>query len=158
MGFGGLGGMPHAQIYREMMVKMGVVAESEPPLPSTSRLIDAMLENCRNPDPAVGLSALCLGAEAIVPHIYQQIVDGFRARGEPVENLDFFRLHIEEDDKHAQTMRRIIEKMTQDFSKRDRIKETAKQILEARARFFDALSSEASEKWQGGSYAALQFA
>ena len=46
---------------------------------------------CRQTDPANGLGALCLGAEAIVPVFYADIVEGFVQAGVPRERLGFLR-------------------------------------------------------------------
>jgi pyrroloquinoline quinone (PQQ) biosynthesis protein C len=140
MGFGHFGAVPHAQIYREMMARMGVRPETEGPRRATEELVDAMLDCCRDTDPLVGLGALCLGAEAIVPRLYRQIVQGFEGQGEPSENLEFFRIHIEEDDKHAETMRRIIDKaLKANPEYREKLRAGALRVLSARARFFEEI-------------------
>jgi pyrroloquinoline quinone (PQQ) biosynthesis protein C len=146
MGFGGLGDKPHAAIYREMMGQLGVQPGSGAPSEATQSLIEAMLLYCQDSNPAVGLGALCLGAEAIVPHVYSQIVQGFRALGEREENLLFFRLHIEEDDKHAVTMRKILDRLAADPVTRSRTREAAKKVIEARAGFFEAITERASRE------------
>ncbi|MDD5633269.1 MAG: iron-containing redox enzyme family protein, partial [Methylococcales bacterium] len=107
MGFGDAGNLPHSKLYLNMMNRMGLVA-CDTPSPSTQRLVDTMLECCKSPNYMVGLGALCLGAEGIVPYIYQLIVDAFLAAGESLNNLHFFMLHIDCDDEHAETMNKII--------------------------------------------------
>ncbi len=141
IGYGSDGALPHAQIYRNMMGRMGLDPSRGTPRPETLALVDKMYAACRNPDPMIGLAALCLGAEAIVPHLYSQIVEGFLGLGESEENLEFFRLHIEGDDAHAVTMRRIIEReLEKDPARATTLKRAAAEILEARAVFFEALS------------------
>jgi|GEM_PF-7063756 len=89
MGLGDAGSVPHSVLYRNMMYKMGVPLDDNP-LPTTAKLIDAMFDCCRNPNLLVGLGALCLGAEGIVPAVYSMIINGFLSIGESTENLEFF--------------------------------------------------------------------
>jgi pyrroloquinoline quinone (PQQ) biosynthesis protein C len=144
MGLGGMGNIPHSQIYLRMMQEMGIVAGSEEPLPETRELVRLMLSSCANEDAIVGLAALCLGAEAIVPHVYSQIVTGFEAIGTPAERLEFFTLHIEGDDEHAVTLRKIIDReLARSPHKLGLLRETARQLIAARTRFFAAISERA---------------
>jgi pyrroloquinoline quinone (PQQ) biosynthesis protein C len=141
MGLSGGNGLPHAEIYRRMLAAMEVDPEAIPVLPSTAALVEAMLSACTDPDPMVGLGALCLGAEAIVPHIYSQVLRGFRSVGEAEENLEFFRIHIDGDDEHAVTMRRIIDREAQDNPRRIlTLKASAQRLIAARTAFFQGLS------------------
>jgi hypothetical protein len=92
--------------------------------------------------PMIGLGALCLGAEAIVPYLYSMVVRGFEAVGEPSERLGFFHLHIEEDDAHAETMYRIIlARLDQSPSARLDLVYGAERALVARCEFFRALGA-----------------
>jgi pyrroloquinoline quinone (PQQ) biosynthesis protein C len=140
MGLDQEGQVSHAELYRQMMHTMGVELEAEPVLPATQALIDTMYECCRSPRPMVGLGALCLGAEAIVPHLYSTIIAGFESVREPRQNLTFFELHIEADDAHAVTMRRIIERelARHPLSLVD-LEYGAARAIAARTELFDAL-------------------
>jgi len=144
MGLGDLGAEPHSKIYRDMLTAFGLHPENERPLPATRDLVATMLRFCSSPNPMTGLAALCLGAEAIVPHIYRQILNGLLARGFPLEKLEFFPLHIEGDDEHAATMMRIIEReLERDGTQRPTMAAATKEIIELRARFFEAISERA---------------
>lgn len=140
MGLGKTTATPHSQLYREMLAKLGWTPETHTPHPETVRLVETMLESCRNPNPLIGLGALCLGAEAIVPHIYQQIIAGFRANHVDDEKLLFFKLHVECDDDHARTMKEIIERDLDTEEKRSMLKCSAARTIAARARFFGSIS------------------
>jgi pyrroloquinoline quinone (PQQ) biosynthesis protein C len=141
MGLGAFGSVPHSQIYREMMHAMGVSADDEAPLPETDTLVATMLECACARRPMVGLGALCLGAEAIVPHLYSTIVYGFDAIGEPRSRLSFFQIHIDGDDDHAVTMRRIIlRELDRDPASRVDLDYGAARAIDARVRFFHALT------------------
>jgi pyrroloquinoline quinone (PQQ) biosynthesis protein C len=141
MGLGAFGSVPHSKIYADMMRQMGVRLEDEPPLGATQELIATMLECAGSCRPMVGLGALCLGAEAIVPHLYSTVVHAFEALGEPRAHLTFFDIHIEGDDEHAITMRRIIlREIERDPSSRVDLEYGAARAIAARVAFFHALS------------------
>lgn len=141
MGLGDAGDLPHSKLYRNMMGNMGLLPSTNP-LASTQNLVDTMFECCKSPNYMVGLGALCLGAEGIVPHIYQRIVDGFLAVGESLENLQFFTLHIDCDDGHADTMNEIIacELQKSPTALLD-LNYGAEKMIQARIEFFDGLSA-----------------
>lgn len=138
-GLGVAKGIPHSILYRQMMERMGVDPLAEEMSKSTAALIDTMLESCRSPNAAIGLGALCLGAEAIVPHIYAKIVKGFESNGYTKEDLDFFYLHMACDDEHALTMKKIIDREMGSPRQMQMLKCSAKRVIAARARFFDSI-------------------
>jgi pyrroloquinoline quinone (PQQ) biosynthesis protein C len=140
MGLGDAGNLPHSKLYLNMMDSMGLVP-SKTPSPSTQRLVDTMFECCKSPNYMVGLGALCLGAEGIVPYIYQLIVDGFLASGESLNKLHFFTLHIDCDDQHAETMNEIIGLQLQKTpSALLDLNYGAEKLIQARIGFFEGLS------------------
>jgi pyrroloquinoline quinone (PQQ) biosynthesis protein C len=140
MGLAGHGSVPHAELYRDMMRTMGIGLDEEAPSPATQELVRTMLECCTSARPMVGLGALCLGAEAIVPHVYSTIVAGFTAIGEPRERLAFFLLHIDEDDKHAETMFAILHRhLKDDPDSRLDLEYGAGRAIAARTAFFSAI-------------------
>lgn len=143
MGLGEVKTTPHSQIYRDMMKTMGLRFEDATPLDATRHLVDTMLECCRSANSMIGLGALCLGAEAIVPHIYSTVLTGFEAVAEPRRNLEFFTLHVSCDDEHAITMRNIITRRLQaDPRTRIDLEYGAAKAIAARIGFFNALTSD----------------
>ena len=80
MGLGDMGDDPHVKIYRDMLFALDLDPDMSPAFPETIALVSTMLRLCSAPNPIVGLGALCLGAEAIVPHVYAQILNGLVAR------------------------------------------------------------------------------
>jgi hypothetical protein len=87
------------------------------------------------------LGALCLGAEAIVPHVYSQIVRGFESQGYTKEDLSFFYLHIGCDDEHALTMKSIIDREIITPIQKQALLCSAARVIHARARFFNSIST-----------------
>jgi pyrroloquinoline-quinone synthase len=136
------GGISHAQIYRNMMGVMLPPGQTCGVFPATQALIDTMTDCCRNPRPMVGLGALCLGAEAIVPEVYTDILSGFAGVREPPENVEFFTIHVVADDGHALTMRDIIvRELDRDPQTRLDLDYGAQRAIAARVAFFDAISA-----------------
>jgi pyrroloquinoline quinone (PQQ) biosynthesis protein C len=141
MGLGDPKVTPHSQIYRDMMTAMGVALEDEAPTQATRDLVATMFDCCRSPSSMMGLGAICLGAEAIVPHVYSTVLEGFAGIGEPVRNLEFFAIHVSCDDDHAITMRRIImRQLKADRRLRVDLDYGAAKALAARVAFFHAIA------------------
>ncbi|WP_444929414.1 TenA family transcriptional regulator [Microbulbifer sp. SSSA002] len=133
---------PHAIIYRETLEHFGLTLENAEVLPGTQHLIDAMFKNCRDLRASAGLGALCLGAEALVPDLYSDIVAGFRSCGVTDKEMEFFLLHIECDDGHAETIRDImVDIASKDPSQLDIMLEAGRHLVEARLQFFDSIES-----------------
>ncbi len=143
-GLGKEKGIPHSVLYRTMLKELGWSPADHAPHKETLALIDTMFESCRNPNPAVGLGALCLGAEAIVPHVYTQVLQGFESQGYGAETVEFFRLHVACDDEHALTMKEIIERELTTPEQRLALRCSASRAIAARARFFGALTKEST--------------
>jgi pyrroloquinoline quinone (PQQ) biosynthesis protein C len=126
-----------------MMKAMGVSFDDEARIPETQHLVDTMLECCLNRNPMVGLGAICLGGEAIVPHVYSTVLEGFAGISEPKRHLEFFTLHVSCDDEHAITMRKIItRRLEADPRSKVDLDYGAAKAIAARAAFFTALSSD----------------
>lgn len=133
--------IPHSKLYRNMLARFELDLDVGPaPLPETENLIRTMSEHCRDPNVAKGLGALCLGAEALVPSLYSDIVAGFRAHGFSDQDVDFFVLHIECDDGHAETMRDIMVELVQrDPAQLRSIVEAGRNLVEARCQLLSAV-------------------
>ena len=131
---------PHSRIYADMLKTFDINLDSYPMNPETQNLIDTMFMLCRQPRGIAGLGAMCLGAEALVPSVYTRIVDGFRHCGVDSRRLEFFTLHIECDDDHAETMQEILARRTESSPSDGVAALNAGEIaVSARHRFFDAL-------------------
>lgn len=140
LGFEDKSSIPHSIIYKNMMEKMGVSLDSAPMYPETEQLIETMLSHCKNPNPAYGLGALCLGAEALVPVIYSDLITGFKACGVPDEQLEFFSIHVECDDGHAETIRDIMVEISRKDEKQAKlIIDAGAALVSARLEFFSGI-------------------
>ncbi|WP_257325419.1 TenA family transcriptional regulator [Pseudoalteromonas rhizosphaerae] len=134
---------PHHIIYRNMLDSFDIELDSTKIKQETQALIDCMFAHCRELNPAFGLGALCIGAEAIVPDLYSSLVAGFRHHGVPDEQIHFLLLHIECDDGHAETLNDIMLEIagSNEFQLDNMIK-AGEQIIEARLTFFDAIENK----------------
>lgn len=140
LGFGEITEPPHSQIYRDMLRSFDLTLDTHETLPSTQNLIDTMMNFCRQPNGVYGLAALCLGAEAIVPQVYSDIVSGFVHQGVNVEKLRFFTLHIECDDGHADTLLAILSRLVIEKPARfEMVRHAAFMMIKARLEFLDTL-------------------
>ena len=137
--------VPHSRIYSDMLNAFGLDLERARTLPQTQAFIDTMFTLCRRPGGLDGLAALCFGAEAVVPSLYTRIIEGFASVGVERDALEFFTIHVECDDGHAETMFEILERMmAQSPTARQSAIAAGKQVVDARLRMFDALLTNGS--------------
>lgn len=134
------GKITHAEMLQRSLQAIGADPQHYAALPETQVLVRTMLDYCRSPDPLDGLSALCLGAEAIVPLFYHPIMQALVRYGFNEEATDFFRLHVEEDENHALTMLSILRRITaQNPALRSRAQAIGADAIERRCDMFDAV-------------------
>lgn len=132
--------VPHSRIYADMLRDFEIDPEAFPTNPETQNLIDTMFMLCRQPRGTAGLGAMCLGAEALVPAVYDRIVKGFRHCGIDEQRLEFFTIHIECDDDHAATMHEMLARqIAHSRSSRVTALNAGEIAVSARLCFFDAL-------------------
>jgi pyrroloquinoline-quinone synthase len=141
LGFATDAGEPHSRMYARMLEEFGIRSERERVHPATQNLIDTMYMLCRQTGAVAGLGALCLGAEAIVPAFYSRIIQGFRSRGVNDAALQFFSIHVEEDDDHSATMYAILARKIQESPANEAAAIHAGELaIHARLRFLDSLA------------------
>lgn len=130
----------HAALYRKMMASMGIEAGQEPH-PATQYLVTTMFNCCKSANYMVGLGALCLGVEAVVPYLYSAIIEGFRGLGESEDHLSFFRLHLERDPgRHAALYRIIDGELDANPGSWFSLNYGAEKVIQARIAFFESLT------------------
>lgn len=148
LGLDGAETIPHSEIYRDMLRSFGIAQPADDMArPETRALIAEMYELCRDDDCASGLGALCLGAEALVPAVYGDILLGLKALGYRDEDCVFFQIHVDCDDGHAETMEQIMIEIVTKSPHRIPILTTAgRRIVEARYSFFDGILTHAGQQ------------
>lgn len=140
MGVDGQDCITHADMFQRTLRVLGVSPADEPALPQTAAMVRTMLGHCQNTDALVGLAAMCLGAEAIVPLIYRPILQALEHKGYGEDATEFFKLHIEEDEDHALTMLAIMERLTQgDEQRRALAIDVGREVINRRVEMFDAI-------------------
>ena len=150
LGFSENSQIPHFLLYGQMLEEFGLNPQEEKPTRGTLLLIDNMFSHCRQVDPTIGLGALCLGAEGLVPPMYQDLVAGFRAQGVSEKTLQFFYLHISCDDDHALTLNRLmLELIDEEPECLARIVTAGRTLVSARMVFFDDIIGAGDSLEQG---------
>ena len=146
LGLDGGDSSPHHIIYRNMLERFGLSIKDIEPAPSTQKLIDTMLHHCKNPNPSYGLGAICLGAEALVPTLYADLIAGFTSCGVEAKDIEFFRIHVECDDGHAETLRDMMVDIADDDTDQVAIMlQTGRALADARFDFFSGIESTSHE-------------
>ncbi|SEA40102.1 TenA family transcriptional regulator [Alkalimonas amylolytica] len=134
---------PHHVIYKNMLDTFSIALDSAKINQETQALIDCMFKHCREQNPALGLGALCIGAEAIVPALYSSLVAGFRHHGISDEAIQFFILHIECDDGHAETLHEIMLDISgENELQLENMIKAGEELINARLNFFSALEHQ----------------
>jgi pyrroloquinoline-quinone synthase len=132
--------IPHSTLYREMLKHFNLSLDDAQPSLGTRRLIDTMFDHCRDPRVARGLGALCLGGEALVPSLYNDLIAGFESCGIKPDALEFFYVHVECDDGHAETMWDIMTELARQNSADGALMMSAGHTLvDSRCAFFNSI-------------------
>lgn len=141
------GKVTHAELFQRSLQAVGGSAASFAPLHETRHFSSAVLDYCRSGEVIDGLAALCLGAEAIVPLIYKPVLDALTDLGIEEEGLEFFRLHIEDDESHALTMLHILDKMIGGNKQQaQRVRDVGRNAILLRCKMFDAVYQHIQEE------------
>ncbi|MFJ5239852.1 TenA family transcriptional regulator [Pseudomonas neuropathica] len=143
MGIDSEGKVTHAELFQRSLRSLGADVMAEPPLAQTADFNAFIMKCCRSENAVEGLAALCLGAEAIVPLIYKPILVALKGLNVGEEGLEFFRLHIEEDEEHAVTLLGILDRLTgRDPETKALAIQTGFQAINKRCDMFDAVWRE----------------
>ena len=94
--------------------------------------------------PGLGVGAIGIATEMVVPLMYQYILDGIR-RHSTLEPRDyyFFELHAGCDEAHALSLLAITEDLAQNFGVREAIRFGVFSALNLRKAFWDIMQSRA---------------
>ncbi|WP_282412711.1 iron-containing redox enzyme family protein [Pseudomonas sp. PS01299] len=147
MGIDGDNKLTHSELFQRSLRILGTHPLAELPLPQTVDFTQCIMQLCRSENPVEGLAALCLGAEAIVPLIYKPILLALEGLNVSEEGLEFFRLHIEEDEDHAITMLGVLQRLTHQTPEAKRLAiQIGRQAMLKRCVMFDAIWKEVSQQ------------
>jgi quercetin dioxygenase-like cupin family protein/pyrroloquinoline quinone (PQQ) biosynthesis protein C len=98
------------------------------------------LTSCLGNDPIAGAAFLSLGTESIVPRMYTIFMTGLRAAGLRTDQLEFFQLHVECDDDHAETLEQMMISYASEPRWFDTCRRAMQRALDLRLEFFDRLA------------------
>jgi len=147
-------GQPHSLLYRRFQEALGVfdvssgkgatstANPSDGPAPGLA-WSEGFLTLCKA-DAYVGLGAIGLGTELIVPSIYRQILAGLIAHTDlTMAERVFFHLHGECDERHAEQLLSITAELATDREACERIESGMRGALELRVAFWDRMLARA---------------
>ena len=130
----------HAEIFRRFLRDgLAVDVDNIDFHDATRFFVREYLDFCRSSHPAAGSAFLSLGTEGIVPRMYAIFLDGLLKAGVAEPHLGFFRLHMECDDEHAETLEKIMTSYTSTPDWSSTCHRAMDYALCLRARFFEQL-------------------
>ncbi|WP_072059733.1 MULTISPECIES: aminotransferase class III-fold pyridoxal phosphate-dependent enzyme [Xenorhabdus] len=142
----------HAELFQRSLAAVGARACAITALSETTFFVSSVLNYCRSGAVADGLAALCLGAETIVPLIYKPVLHALTCLDIKEQGLEFFRLHIEEDEEHAITMMHILRELTENNPElTQRVKDVGRNTILLRCKMFDAVYKNIQDEIISGS-------
>ncbi|BAS55517.1 MULTISPECIES: TenA family transcriptional regulator [Leptolyngbya] len=99
----------HTEIFHQFLREgLNVDTSQIQYLDSTVLFVKEYLDFCLRSSASLSSAFLSLGTEAIVPRMYGIFVEGLLKAGIPETHLYFFKLHMEVDDAHAETLEEIM--------------------------------------------------
>lgn len=132
---------PHTEIFARFKELVGVSDDYQadnPPCTTVLLWRDLFLQKCQSPIKGVGISAIGLGTEYIIPDIYPYIINAIEKHTELGQEASlFFRLHVECDEEHAASVIRLAIAAAEDISAREAIRFGAISSLNLRKAFWD---------------------
>lgn len=139
--------MPHTQLFGQFKTAVGVNLDlEEANKPCTTVMIwrDLFLQKCQSRQPGLGIGAIGIGTEMVVPIMYQYIVEGMKGFTDLAEiDYHFFTLHMECDVQHSDDLVLITRELSQNFDVREAIRFGVFSSLNLRKAFWDVLLSRA---------------
>lgn len=139
-------GQPHTSLYRRFQEALGVDAEYRKTAQRchASRLwTREFLQLCKINE-FVGIGAIGIGTELIVSPVYGQILEGLKKHSNlTMTQRVFFDLHCQCDEGHANQLLWIAEDLAHDRVACNQIAYGARQAIEMRIAFWDAMLERA---------------
>jgi pyrroloquinoline quinone (PQQ) biosynthesis protein C/quercetin dioxygenase-like cupin family protein len=128
----------HAELFRRFLRDaLGVTPEDTEFEVYTQHFVREYLSFCLAGDAAAGSAFLSLGTEGIVPRMYTIFMTGLRAAGLRADELEFFQLHVECDDDHAETLEQMMLSYAAEPRWFDTCKRAMTRALDLRLQFFE---------------------
>jgi len=130
----------HAEIFRRFLSNgLGIDVNSIDFLDSTRFFVREYFDFCLHSHAAAGSAFLSLGTEGIVPRMYAIFLGGLQKVGLAEPHTTFFRLHVECDDAHAETLEKMMLSYAATPDWYDTCRRSMNYALAIRKRFFEQL-------------------
>ncbi len=140
---------PHVKIFADFKRQIGVTDEFAAGHPiSQTALIwrDLFLQKCKSDVNGVGLGAIGLATEFIVPRIYPYIIESIERHTDLGQQGSlFFRIHVECDAEHGDDVVEVTTDVASDISTREAIRFGALSALNLRHAFWDSQLARAMQ-------------
>ena len=139
----------HPALFRRFTRELGIddkTLEATPTEPETGAMIDTYFEIVNRYGYLAALSAVCYASEGIVGRLYSQLREGILATSSfPKESLEYFNLHIDCDDGHAEKFAEVVESRVTSKEEADGVIRAIHEAMDARIRFLDGVQHRARE-------------
>lgn len=139
-------GQPHSNLFHRFQEALGVNTEyRETAAQCQTGLLwsKQFLQLCQMNE-CVGVGAIGIGTELIVPSIYNQILEGLKAHSDlTMTQYVFFNLHSVCDEKHAAQIALIAEDLARDSVAREQMEYGFKKAINMRVIFWDKMHERA---------------
>jgi pyrroloquinoline-quinone synthase len=130
----------HAEIFRKFLREALEINTAEVRfLDGTQLFVQRYLDFCAYSHAMAGSAFLSMGTEAIVSRMYGILVEGMLKAGIEEKHLQFFRIHMECDDAHAETLEKIMESFSGSPGWYDSCARAVDHALTIRKDFFEGL-------------------
>ncbi|HEU5323137.1 MAG TPA: iron-containing redox enzyme family protein, partial [Methylomirabilota bacterium] len=134
----------HTELFRQFLLRQLQVPSLEGIVfrRYARALLEQSLAFCLSSPPVEAAAFLAYGAEGIVRRLYSCFLVGLRAAGLPPEGLQFFTLHVECDDEHAETLKALVYSHRDQPEWGERCRQAAMEALDIRDEFFSAVHTD----------------
>lgn len=135
-------GKDHAELYREFLAAAGLHQDQLHDTPlhhDVVAFVHEHLRMCTQEPFLVGLGAVGPGHEWSIPHMFRWIVRGLTRAGFTDDEIDYFRLHMLQDEDHGAWLEEALELYAVDERSQQQIERGAMASLAARTRFWSGV-------------------
>jgi pyrroloquinoline-quinone synthase len=135
----------HAALYRGFLRAAGAAPGEEHSTrlhPAVTGFIRTHYRLAREEPFLVGLGAIGPGHEWAIPKMFPRIVAGLRRAGFAEEEIDYFTLHLGQDEDHGAWLEEALARYAEDPRSRAEIRRGTLISLEARCRFWSGVQDK----------------
>ncbi len=132
-------GQDHPTLYRLFLRSAGAAPDEELRTPLASEVTSFIRMHLRMTAEApflVGLGAVGPGHEWAIPHMFPPLIEGLRRAGFAEEEINYFTLHIAQDEDHGAWLEEALYRFSHGSAARAQVRAGTLASLEARRRFW----------------------